>query len=211
MADWRFLTGWSGGELRDQLSRLRALDLNFRTPDSAMTRARGWNHDRIGACLGHEPRGAPLPDGIFEGARLALQNFEFSDPRIVTVYLDLDTPLVGRDILLEIKALGLRYLCGVRVTDVDLRETGRRTIFTLRLATLDGHIERGTERFRLFKDHRDGAVRFRLAARWRPGQFPNWWSRVGFHAVNYFYRTTWHRHLRDRLRRAGRAGAEGAG
>jgi uncharacterized protein (UPF0548 family) len=208
VADWRFLIGWSDAELRAHLAALRGLEPNFRTPEYRMTQARGWHHDRIGAFLGREPTGSPLRHGFYAGARAALLAFEFSDPRIVEVHYDPATPLAGRDVLLVIKALGLGFLCGVRVLGSGDRTTSRWTVTTLRLVTLEGHIERGTERIRLFKDHRTGVVHFRLASRWKPGQVPNWWSRVGFHGVNVFYRDTWHRHLRDRLRRAGRVAAD---
>jgi uncharacterized membrane protein len=50
------------------------------------------------------------------------------------------------------------------------------------------------------KDHRDGLVRFSIAARWEPGQFPNRWSRLGFALLARRYQRAWHRRAFRRLR-----------
>lgn len=102
-------------------------------------------------------------------------------------------PLAGRDVLLEIKALGLHYLCGVRIAELRSEEGDGRSIFAFRVVTLEGHLERGTELFRLEKDHATGEVGFQIRAVWRRGQFPNWWSRAGFSAVGPVYRRAWRR------------------
>jgi uncharacterized protein (UPF0548 family) len=199
LAEWRFSTGWSEGELRDRLERLRELGRNFATPESDMTAARGWTRDGVTARLGTEPPGRPAPGGRFERARRALETFQFSDPRIVAWHFDPATPFAGRNVLLEIKALGLRYLCGVRVVELRSEETEDRTLFGFRIVTLEGHLERGTEWFLLSKDHGSGEVRFRIAANWRLGQFPNLWSHLGFRCVGPAYRKLWRRRAAERL------------
>ena len=69
-----------------------------------------------------------------------------------------------------------------------------------RYDTLAGHLEAGSEWFLLDKDHASGEVSFRIEAVWRPGQFPNWWSRVGFRWLARRYQRAWHRQAHRRLR-----------
>jgi uncharacterized protein (UPF0548 family) len=160
---------------------------------------RGWTRDGVTARLGTEPPGRPVPGGSFERARRALETFQFSDPRIVVWYFDPAAPFASRNLLLEIRALGLRYLCGARVVELRSEELDGSSGFAFRIVTLEGHIERGTEWFLLSKDHATGEVRFSIQATWRPGQFPNWWSRVGFWCVGPTYRRIWRRHVVARL------------
>jgi uncharacterized protein (UPF0548 family) len=82
--------------------------------------------------------------------------------------------------LLEIQVWGQRYLCGVVVGALSDERHPDRTVWGYRYDTLAGHLEAGAEWFLLTKDHATGEIQFRIEARWREGQFPNWWSRVGF-------------------------------
>jgi uncharacterized protein (UPF0548 family) len=164
-----------------------------------MTVERGWTRDGVTARLGPEPPGRPAPGGSFERARRVLETFQFSDPRIVAWYFDPAVPFASRNLLHEIRAVGLRYLCGVRVVELRSEELNDRSSFVFRIVTLEGHIERGTEWFLLSKDHATGEVRFSIKAIWRPGQFPNWWSWIGFRCVAPIYRRIWHRHAVARL------------
>ena len=108
-------------------------------------------------------------------ARVALAAYQFSNPDIVVAHFDPETALLHRRILLEIKVLGLRYLCPAVVHRV--RDEGN--VYGFRYDTLEGHIERGVEWFLLTKNE-VGEIRFRIEARWQRGRLPNWWSRVGF-------------------------------
>ena len=96
--------------------------------------------------------------------------------------------------LLEIQVLGLHYLCPAVVSHV--RDEPRT--FGFRYDTLEGHIERGVEWF-LLTQNDEGHIRFRIEARWRRGEFPNWWSRVGFMVLSGYYQRTWHRKAHNRL------------
>jgi hypothetical protein len=69
------------------------------------------------------------------------------------------------------------------------------------IATLEGHLEAGQEWFLLAKDPATGEVRFRIQARWRPGQLPTWWSYLGFHLFAPRRQRAWHRLAHLRLRR----------
>jgi uncharacterized protein (UPF0548 family) len=204
MALWRFGVGWSDREMRDYLGALRDRPVNFDVPIESMTRDRGWTIDGDKASLGVEPEGPPVADGLYTRARQAIINYDFSDPRIVVGHFDPVAPLVGRDMLLELKVLGLRFLGGVRVKEVREEVEHDTTLFGFRYDTLEGHIERGFEWFLLTKDHTSGDVHFRIEAHWQMGTFPNWWSRIGFRVLGEHYRTFWRHRAPERLRRIAR-------
>lgn len=167
----------------------------------------GWNLYGSQAEIGKEAPGAPVPDGSFARAVPAVAAYEFSDPRIVVGYFDPAVPLLDRPMLLEIKVLGLRYLNPAVVAAVRSEGNADYTVFGFRYDTLEGHIEAGAEWFLLIKDHGTGIVRFRMEAAWRPGQFPNRWSRLGFRLLARRYQRAWHRLAYLRLRAL--VGAEG--
>jgi len=205
VAEWRFARGWSETELEEQVSRIARAPLSF-DPD-AVAPGYGWTFYYSEAPIAREAPGPPVAGGAFERAKQAIVRYEFSDPRIVTAHLDPTTPLLGRRMLLEIKVLGLRYLCGVVVGAVREVEPEGRTVFGFRYETLEGHIESGFEWFLLTKDHETGEVWFRIQATWREGQLPNWWSRLGFRLLVRRYQRAWHRLAYVRLREIVGAGA----
>lgn len=184
MAEWRLLRGWTSDELRARMDALTAVQLNFEGVEEEMTGENGWHHYHSEAVIANERHGTEC----FERARVALANYQFSSPRIVVAHFDPKGPLLGRRILLEIKVLGLRYLCPALVT----RVRDEANAYGFRYDTLEGHIERGMEWFLLTKDQ-DGAIRFRIEARWQQGDMPNWWSRAGFTALSGYYQRKWHR------------------
>ncbi len=178
--------------LRAYLAELAARDTNFDLPPEMMTPEHGWTVDGTrDVPIGTEPTGPPVVDGLFARARQALINYDFSDPRIVEGHFDPETDFVGRDMLLELKVLGFRFLSGCRVHSVR-DETGEgSSTFGFRYDTLDGHIEQGFEWFLLTKDHDSGQVHFTIEAHWRLGDFPNLWTRLGFRLVGGHYRHLW--------------------
>lgn len=200
MTGWRYLVGWSEAELASWLAHARALPRNFDV-DAPLTAERGWNIIHSRATVGQEPPGPPVPGGAFERLWSALQRFHHSDPRIVVAHFRDDLPFEDRRVLLELRALGLRFLCptaiGGRRDDADA-ETSLRGFS---METIDGHIERGREWFLLEKEHATGRIHFRIEASWLPGQFPTWWSRLGFALVGRRYQRAWHRLAHLRLRR----------
>lgn len=204
MAEWRLGRGWSEEELALRLRELeeRASTTPERYDD--MTRGRGWRELRSQALVAREAPGPPLPGGPFERAWDGITRYAFSDPRIVTVHFDPRAPLVGRRLLLEVRVLGLHYLCGVVIRET--RNEGAKPAGPdgavargFRYDTLEGHLERGAEWFLLEKDPESGEIRFRIHARFRPGQFPNWWSRLGFALLARRYQRLWHRRAHHRL------------
>lgn len=208
MARWRFLRGWTAEELDENLSKAATLEPNF-SDDGGLSRELGWNVVTSRASIAREAPGVPVEGGAFSLAWEAIARFEHSDPRIVAVHFRRGAELPERLLLLELRALGLRFLCPARIAAV---QTGGDADFTHRsftLETLRGHIERGKERFLLEKDHRTGEIRFLIEAAWLPGDLPNWWSRLGFELVGRRYQRAWHRLAHLRLRRiAAGAGAE---
>ncbi|HEX6939560.1 MAG TPA: DUF1990 family protein [Longimicrobiales bacterium] len=205
MAEWRFARGWSDAELEDRLARLGAAERNF--DPRAIRPGEGWVFYYSEAPIGRGEPGPPAPGDVFERAKAAIVDYAFSDPRIVTAHFDPAAPLLGRRMLLEIRVLGLRYLCGVVVGAVRSLSPAGRTVFGFRYETLHGHIESGFEWFLLTADHEAGETWFRIQATWRPGQLPNWWSRVGFRLLARRFQRAWHRLAYVRLRQI--VGAKG--
>jgi uncharacterized protein (UPF0548 family) len=190
MAEWRLFRGWTPGELRERLDRLPTLAKNFEGVEEDMTGDRGWRHYHSEAVVAIEPEG----DIMFGRARQAVATCQFSNPDIVVAHLDPNVPLLLRRLLLEIRLFGLHYLCPAVVSRV--REESR--VYGFRYDTLDGHIEQGVEWFLLTKNAQ-GEIRFRIEARWRRGDFPNWWSHLGFILLAERYQRRWHRDAHRRL------------
>lgn len=190
MAEWRLFTGWSSGGLRRRLDALATRTLNFDATEAEMTGDRGWHHYHSEAVIAH----AGDDSARFARAKTALATYQFSDPSIVMAHFDPATPLHLRRLLLEIKVWGLRYLCPAVVA----RVRDEADVFGFRYDTLEGHIERGMEWFLLTKES-NGDIRFRIEARWMHGEFPNWWSRIGFMVLGGFYQRRWHRRAHHRL------------
>lgn len=194
MSEWRFLQGWSDEQIKDRLLALRGLERNFSTPIDQMTPERGWHRYFSEATIARTTPGRPEENGLFERGRTAVANYEFSDPRILIAHFDPEVPLSERYILLEMRALRVfHFLGGAVVGAVRSEQHANRTEFGFRYDTLDGHIERGAEWFVLTKEHETGEIRFRIEASWRPGQFPNWWSRLGFSLLGPHYQEKWHK------------------
>ena len=205
--EMRLLRGWSEAELAERLARLGSRERNFDPDEAAMPDAAGWRPVASESLLAREAPGPPEPDGAYVRARRAVADFALSDPRSVEAHYDREGPLLGRRMLLELKVLGLRFLGATVVAAVEEDEADGRTRFAYRYDTLAGHLERGLEWFEVSKDHATGEVRFAIRARWRPGDFPNAWSRAGFVVLGPLYQEMWHRraHRRVRDRAADRA------
>jgi uncharacterized protein (UPF0548 family)/uncharacterized membrane protein len=201
MAELHVGHGWTRAELAARLARLPALPPSAPpVPLEAMRAEDGWRSERSEAPIAREPPGPPRTGGAFARAREAVAAYAFSDPMIVEAHFDPCAPLRGRRMLLELKVLGLHYLCGVAVTDVRDESGGARSVFGFRYDTLAGHIERGAEWFLVEQDHATGIVRFVIEARWRRGELSTPWTRVGFSALAPAYRALWIRRAQERLR-----------
>lgn len=200
MAEWRYGRSWSERELEERLARARKLPLNFPLVGPDSQQGSNWRRYYSESIIAREKPGAPEEGGAFFTAWKAITEYQFSDPGIVVGHFQPKDPLKDRTMLLEIKIFGLRYLCGVRIGAVRELKKENETQYGFRYDTLDGHLEVGSEWFFLTKKHDSGEVWFRISASWRPGQFPNWWSRVGFEVLGHRYQLAWHRLAYLRLR-----------
>jgi uncharacterized protein (UPF0548 family) len=170
------------------LEALRALHdkrLNFDLDGrDAMTREAGWNVDDYRQPLPPEPPGAPVPGGTWERARELMLDYEFADPGIVRAVYTPDSPLEGRDMLLEARFLGLRFRFGVRVegvVDETCEADGRPVrVWGWSYRTLQGHLEMGQMDYELWKWLDSGEVEFRIHVVSRPARIPNPVVRLGF-------------------------------
>lgn len=197
MSEWRLFKRWTTEELAERLDRLSSASVNFNGAEEALTGEHGWNHYHSEAVIV-----AQSDETSFQRARVALANYQFSDPGIVVAHFDPKGALLGRRILLEIKVFGLRYLCPALVSHV----RDESSVYGFRYDTLEGHIERGMEWFLLTRDAQ-GAIRFRIEARWQPGDMPNWWSRVGFSVLSGYFQRRWHRRAHNLLSLLARFGS----
>lgn len=194
MAEIRIGRSWTEDELRARLTSAAGLPRNYDAPPEALSPDDGWHHYMSEAVVARAAPGPPADEGPFTRGCTAVAGYTFSDPAIVLAHFDPDVPLDGRIMLLELRAVRLlHYLSAVIVGAVREERDADRTVFGFRYDTLEGHLERGAEWFVLTKDHASGAVRFRIEAHWRPGQFPNWWSRTGFALLGRHYQEVWHR------------------
>ncbi len=231
---WRFLTGWSPAVIEQQRRLLAARPVADPALAALITPevrpAPGWTVDHTGALLGYEPPGPPLPDGRFARTRRAIIGYRFADPRITQGHFDADAPLLGRDILVDIRVPGLRVLGAVRVGAViddapcgtlvpltpdhgttsapdgpaDAPAAGR-TRFGVRMDSLSGHLLTGAEWLSITKDHRTGAVRCSIDVQWRLGRLPTWWMGLGFRLLGRQFQQRWRRQAIRRLRALGDA------
>jgi uncharacterized protein (UPF0548 family) len=157
-----------------------ALDLDHPPP--------GWLVDDRCQPLEPEPPGPPVDGGGWDTAKRLIAGYEFADPSIVRAFYEPGAPLLGREMVLELRALNLvRIHVGVRVVEVedDVRTIERRTVSVFRWAyrTLEGHVEQGQMDWMVFKWHDTGAVEFRVRAVSRPARIRNPLVRIGFLAL----------------------------
>jgi uncharacterized protein (UPF0548 family) len=199
MGEWRFGRGWDDEEVAVRLRALADLERNFDVAEPK-TADRGWRRHESETTVAREGAGPPEPAGAFERARELVARYEFSDPGIVKAHFDHGAPLHARRMLLELRALGFRFLGGTVVGAVRDETTAAETVFGYRYDTLRGHVEQGWEWFVVTKSHATGDIRFRISADWQPGEFPNRWSRIGFGIVGVHYQRRWIRRAHARLR-----------
>ncbi len=203
MAHWKIGSGWSSVEIRDALAELTTLRRSFDTRPEALDTEPGWYRYGSESVIADLPPDRNKARAAFRRGRDMLTSYGFSDPRIVRAYFDERAPLLDRRMLLEIRAVRLlRFLVGVEIGAVREEESEEEAVFGFRYDSLEGHFETGSEWFVLTEDRRSGTLRFRISATWRPGEFPNLWSRLGFKLVGPLYQKRWHRRAHERLAQA---------
>ena len=181
-------TGPRHGRVRRRLAELPELELNFRpVPDPPPATEEGWHVDDFIEPLPHEPSGPPVEDGSFEIARELMRAYQVAEPDLVRATYHHDSPLEGRDMLLQIRFLGLRIYAGVRVVEVydETRELDGRSaqVFGWGYATLLGHFEQGQLHYEVWKWLDTGDVEFRLHAYSRVADVGPLLPRLGFRVV----------------------------
>jgi uncharacterized protein (UPF0548 family) len=168
---------------RQRLAALGARPVNF-DPDGSHRPEDGWRIDDYCQPLPAEPPGPPQPDGTWERARRLMRDYEFADPAIVRAVYRPDSPLEGRDILLEVRFWGLRFRFGVRVGEVvdETRNVDGREVrvWGWSYATLQGHLEMGQMGYEVWKWLDTGEVEFRIHVVSRAGVIRNPIVRLGF-------------------------------
>lgn len=170
------------------LRRLKSKPLNFdlaRLPE--LIGAGGWHVDDLRQPLSREAPGQPVPGGAWEQARQVMIDYQAADPAMVRATYDADAPLAGRDMLLEVRFLFLRFHAGVRVGEVyedDRFEAGRKArIFGWNYRTLAGHFEQGQMAYEVWKWTDTGDVEFHIHAASRVAQSGNPILRLGFRLI----------------------------
>jgi uncharacterized protein (UPF0548 family) len=153
----------------------------------------GWIVDEHVHELGTEPVGEPVPGGIWERATALVRDYDFTPPELLRAAYLRDSALLGRDILLDGRFGPLRFLMGVRITEVvDLADDGWH-LWGWAYATLDGHLQRGRVLYRVAKHRASGRVEFRASVRWKPDPrlgpvFGLGWGLFGRRSQLRFYR-----------------------
>ncbi len=173
-------------QLQRKLADLADKSVNY-DPDELdlLNPPRGWHVDDRHQPLPREPAGAPIPGGSWEIARRLIRGYEFADPSMVRAIYDPGEPLAGRDMLLELRALGLvRVHVGVRVGEVydEVRRVDGRE---LRVSgwyyrTLEGHVEKGQMNWEVWKWLDSGEVEFHVYSVSRPASIANPIIQIGF-------------------------------
>jgi uncharacterized protein (UPF0548 family) len=163
-APWRV----DRSRLSAELAHLHGLELNFDPAHLSTVVADPWHTDDYCRTLPPEAQGEPVPEGCFEIAKRLLCDYEFADPRRIRAYYRADTPLLERDMLLEIRYFALRVWVGVRVRTVfdEVRRIDGRSVRLWGWAyqTLEGHLECGQMDYQVWKWLDTGEVEFRIHA-----------------------------------------------
>lgn len=192
--------------IRRKLVELEHRGLNFDLADRAQfSPARGGRIDNLSQPLPAEPPGMPLKGGSWETARRLMKSYAFADPSIVRAFYDPHTPLQGRNMLLELRALGLVHVyVGVRVSEVyeEARAVGGRQarVWGWNYRTLQGHVEQGQVDWEVWKWLDSGEVQFRVHAVSRPAHIGNPFVRVGFRLIGRHERKTFFESTGRRMR-----------
>ncbi|HEY4277032.1 MAG TPA: DUF1990 family protein [Conexibacter sp.] len=151
--------------LADRVAALRDRPLNF-DPGGPHRETDGWRRDLYQETLPSEPPGPPIEGGAFQIAQTLLCDYKFADPSIVRAYYRHNTPLEGRNMLLEFRVGPFRTYgcCRVgRVIDEERTVDGRPVrVWGWPYQTLQGHIEQGEMSWEVWKWLDTGEVQFRV-------------------------------------------------
>jgi uncharacterized protein (UPF0548 family) len=187
---------------RQRLAALKDRPLNY-DPNAPHDEAHGWRVDDYCEPLPAEPPGPPVAGGPFERCQKLLADYKVADPKMVRATYDHDAPLVGRDMLLEIRFGPIRLHAGCRigdVTDEERTEDGRPVrIWGWAYQTLEGHIEQGQMNWEVWKWTDTGDVQFRIHSYSRNARARNWFVNTGFRVFGQWQRRLYLTHACKRM------------
>jgi uncharacterized protein (UPF0548 family) len=190
-------------DVSPQLERIRSLELNFDPAALSSVKRDAWHVDDYCRSLPGEPAGEPVPSGSFETAKQVIGDYEFADPKRIRAYYRPEVPLLGRDMLLEIRYLGLRIRVGVRIGVIfdEVREIEERSVRVWGWAyrTLQGHLERGQMDYQVWKWLDTGEVEFRIHAVAQRAKSRNPVLNLGFRMVGRHEQVQFARNCADRM------------
>lgn len=173
-------------EIQRRLAELRKKSLNYDPAELDLAApSSDWHVDNRFTPLPAEAPGSPEPEGSWEIAGRLIRGYEFADPSLVRAFYDVDSPMAGRNMLLELRAFNLVHVrVGVRVNQVyDRTRTvkGREVrVFGWNYRTLEGHVERGQMDWEVWKWPDTGEVCFHVYAVSRPAPITNPVIQIGF-------------------------------
>lgn len=174
-----------GARTRRALDALHARTVNYDPSEHDRLGSKaGWKREERCQSLPAEPPGPPIEGGTWEIARELMADYEFADPSMVRAVYYPSDPLEGRDMLLVVRFLFLRFHVGVRVGGVvdETREVDGREVrlWGWNYRTLRGHFEMGQMDYEIWKWQDNGDVEFRVRGYWRPGGTRNPFVALGF-------------------------------
>lgn len=180
-----------------ELADLRGRALNY-DPDLPHDPEHGWRIDDYCEPLG---RG----DEVFSRAQTLLRDYKVADPSMVRATYDPDTPLPGRDMLLELRFGPLRLHVGCRVGDVtdEMRRVDGREVRVWGWAyqTLEGHLEQGQMSWEVWRWLDTDAVEFRIHSYSRNAEARNWVVNTGFKVLGQWQRRLYLQRACERMAR----------
>ena len=198
---------------RHRLAELSQRSVNFdasRTAD--YTSSTGWHVDDLVQPLPHEAPGPPEHDGTWKLARRLMVDYQLANPGTVRAVYDAAAPLEGRDMLLQIRFLWVRFAVGVRVSEVYESERvvsgSRAHVAGWAYQTLDGHFEQGEMHYQVWKWLDSGDVEFRLHAVSKAADTGPWLLRTGFRLLGRTNQLRFYRQICRRVRRLTEAALE---
>jgi len=172
-----------------------------------------WHVDDMTEALPPEPSGPPVAGGSWETARELMCGYQVADPARVHATYRRNTTLAGRDMLLQVRYLGLRFHVGVRVGEVydETRDIGDRQacVFGWSYRTLEGHFEQGEMHYEVWKWLDTGDVEFRLHAYSRVAESGPLLLRGGFRLIGRHEQLRFYDQACRRMRRLTQGELEG--
>jgi len=165
----------------------------------------GWHVDDLIETLPSEASGPPVEGGSWETARELMRSYQVADPARVHATFRREEALSGRDMLLRIRYLGLRFNVGVRVGEVydetRVLDERRARVFGWSYRTLEGHFEQGEMHYEVWKWLDTGDVEFRLHAYSRVAESGPLLLRAGFRLIGRHQQLRFYNQACLRMRR----------